>query len=38
MKRQMSRDMQWLQVYIGGEFVGGADVCRELAESGEMQV
>ena len=25
------------QVYIGGEFTGGADVCRELAESGELQ-
>jgi len=25
------------QVYVGGEFIGGADVCRELAESGELQ-
>ena len=27
-----------MQVYVGGEFIGGADVCRELAESGELQV
>ena len=25
------------QVYVGGEFMGGADVCREMAESGELQ-
>ena len=29
--------MRW-QIYIGGEFVGGADVAQELAESGELQV
>lgn len=25
------------QLYIGGEFVGGSDIMRELYESGELQ-
>lgn len=25
------------QIYIGGEFLGGADITRELFESGELQ-
>lgn len=25
------------QVYIGGKFVGGCDIVRELSESGELQ-
>jgi monothiol glutaredoxin len=25
------------QLYIGGEFIGGADIMRELAQSGELQ-
>jgi len=25
------------QAYVGGEFMGGADVCREMAETGELQ-
>ncbi len=25
------------QVYVGGEFVGGADITRELFETGELQ-
>ncbi|HUP01334.1 MAG TPA: Grx4 family monothiol glutaredoxin [Gemmatimonadota bacterium] len=25
------------QVYVGGEFVGGCDITRELYESGELQ-
>lgn len=25
------------QIYIGGEFLGGADITRELYESGELQ-
>jgi monothiol glutaredoxin len=25
------------QVYVGGEFIGGCDITRELSESGELQ-
>jgi len=25
------------QIYIGGEFVGGSDILREMAESGELK-
>lgn len=25
------------QVYVGGEFIGGSDITRELFESGELQ-
>ena len=25
------------QVFIGGKLVGGADICREMYESGELQ-
>lgn len=27
----------WLQVYVKGEFVGGADVLDEMVQSGEIK-
>ncbi|EKX42424.1 hypothetical protein GUITHDRAFT_49558, partial [Guillardia theta CCMP2712] len=25
------------QLYVGSEFIGGADICRDMAEAGELQ-
>lgn len=35
--KEMSQWPTFPQVYVGGEFVGGCDIVREMYESGELE-